>query len=253
MATLAIGDIHGQRGVLLDLLSVVGEEAGRGDFVVFLGDYIDRGPDSRGCIEAILEFRSRSAATVVCLRGNHEDWLLNTRNDFTRHSWLLGMNGLDTVRSYSMPAARILEQARRDAGLRLYTERVPLPYEAFFDVMPASHLAFLSELRLSYVTEDCFCSHAGVNPRLPLAVQTPDSLTFGHASFPAEYRGSTPIVYGHWNDAVLDGGGWPAPNMRSHTIGVDTIAHGVLTAVRLPDRQVFQSPGRPSECVPWKS
>jgi serine/threonine protein phosphatase 1 len=50
--------------------------AGRGDTIVFLGDYIDRGPDSRACIDATLDFRGRSAARVVCLRGNHEDWLL---------------------------------------------------------------------------------------------------------------------------------------------------------------------------------
>jgi serine/threonine protein phosphatase 1 len=246
MATLAIGDIHGERGALLGLLSVVREEVGRGDVVVFLGDYIDRGSDSRGCIEAILEFRSASAATVVCLRGNHEDWLLATHHDFTRHSWLLGMDGLDTVRSYSLAAARILDQARREAGPRLYTERIRLPYDAFFSAMPASHLAFFSELRLSYMTDDCLCSHAGVDPRLTLTEQTAWSFTFGDASFPAKYRGSTPIVYGHWNDAVLDEQGWPTPNMGSHTIGIDTIAHGVLTAVRLPGRQVFQSPGRRS-------
>jgi hypothetical protein len=49
------------------------------------------------------------------------------------------------------------------------------------------------------------------------------------------------VVYGHWNDATLDHHGWPAPRVIGNTIGIDTISFGVLTAVRLPDRQVFQS------------
>src|SRR5258707_998339 len=111
MATVAIGDIHGNLPALLDLLQQVGNEVGRGDVVVFLGDYIDRGHDSRGCIDRILALREESRAEVVCLRGNHEDWFLRTREDYTRHSWLLGMEGLDTIRSYSPEAVRTLREA----------------------------------------------------------------------------------------------------------------------------------------------
>ena len=88
--------------------------------MVFLGDYIDRGPDSRGCIDAILSFRRETCAEVVCLRGNHEDWLLRTQTDYARHSWLLGMEALDTVRSYSPEAERTLRDAIAEAGLQLY-------------------------------------------------------------------------------------------------------------------------------------
>ena len=50
------------------------------------------------------------------------------------------------------------------------------------------------------------------------------------------------MVYGHWNNATLDANGWPSPLILGNTIGIDTIGFGVLTAIRLPDRRVFQSP-----------
>ena len=92
MATIAIGDIHGNAKALQDLLGQLAAELTAADTVVFLGDYIDRGPDSRGCIERILQFRAGTVAKVVTLAGNHEDWLLRSLSDPTRHSWILGMD-----------------------------------------------------------------------------------------------------------------------------------------------------------------
>jgi serine/threonine protein phosphatase 1 len=73
MATIAIGDIHGNIAALDDLLDQVARDLTASDEVVFLGDYIDRGPASKACIDRILDFRSHSAARVVTLLGNHED------------------------------------------------------------------------------------------------------------------------------------------------------------------------------------
>lgn len=81
------------RQALNDVLGQLRGDVTRSETVVFLGDYIDRGPDSRGCIDAILEFQHEVTAAVVCLRGNHEDWFLQTRRDYSRHSWLLGWDG----------------------------------------------------------------------------------------------------------------------------------------------------------------
>jgi serine/threonine protein phosphatase 1 len=242
MATVAVGDIHGNLAALLDLLGQLRVAVGEGDVVVFLGDYIDRGPDSRGCVDAILAFRDESRAQVVCLMGNHEDWLLRTQRDYARHSWLLGMEALETVRSYSPEAERTLREAIREAGLRLYLGRCDLPYGVFFDAVPPSHRAFFAQLGLSYENDDCICTHAGLDPRVPaLGDQTLEALVWGHSAFPAEYRDGPTIVYGHWNNADLDAQGWPTPKIAGNTIGIDTISHGVLTAVRMPDRHVFQS------------
>jgi hypothetical protein len=124
----------------------------------------------------------------------------------------------------------------------LYLGRWELPYDVFFDAVPASHRAFFAELLLCYQSPDCICTHAGLNPRVSnLAQQTLESLVWGDAAFPAEYLAEPTVVYGHWNNADLEPDGWPRPRVVGNTIGIDTVSHGVLTAIRLPDRQIFQS------------
>jgi serine/threonine protein phosphatase 1 len=242
MSTIAIGDVHGNLLALDDLLGQIGREAGDGDTVVFLGDYIDRGADTKGCVEAILRFQRESAAKVVCLCGNHEDWLLRTLRDFRRHSWLLGMEALDTIRSYAPGAADEIQDAMSRAGLQLFLGKCELPYGAFVDSLPGSHREFFENLPPCHEAPECLCSHGGLNPSLPDGrVQSRDDLLWGRAGFPDEYAGPRTVVYGHWNNAVLDDRKWPMPRRTGRTIGIDSISHGVLTAIRLPDERVFQS------------
>jgi serine/threonine protein phosphatase 1 len=242
MATIAVGDIHGNLEALGDILDQLRREACRGDTVVFLGDYIDRGRDTQGCVEGILGFQREVDAEVVCLLGNHEDWLLRTLRDHRRHSWLLGMEAFDTIRSYSVDAVGTLREAASKAGTELYLGQCRLPYEAFFDRVPVEHIRFFEELRLYYQSEDCVCTHAGVDPRIVrVQDQTREALTWGAGTFPEGYDGADMVVYGHRNNATLNADGWPAPTSVGRTIGIDTISHGVLTAIRLPDRRLFQS------------
>jgi len=135
VATVAIGDVHGNREALADLLARLEIGLHTHDTVVFLGDYIDRGPDSKGCIDGMLQFRGETPAKVVTLLGNHEDSFLQTLADPRRYSWLTVMQGLATVASYSMAAADALEAAEP----KLVLERVRLPDDAFFDAIPAEH------------------------------------------------------------------------------------------------------------------
>lgn len=242
MATIAVGDIHGNLAALTDVLDQIRGEAAGGDTIVFLGDYIDRGADSRGCVEAILRFRRETRADVVCLMGNHEEWFLGTLRDFRRHSWLLGMEAFETIGSYSAGAVARLREALSNAGLQLYLARCTLPYEVFFDSVPREHIRFFEDLRQFHRTADCVCTHAGLDPRIAaLEEQTPRALLWGAAGFPNGYEGAEVVVYGHWNNAAFDADGWPTPRVVGRTIGIDTISHGVLTAMRLPDRRVFQS------------
>ena len=242
MATIAVGDIHGNLPCLRDLLDQLLGEADADDVIVFLGDYIDRGPHSRECVDAILRFQQETSAEVVCLLGNHEDWFLRTFADHSRHSWLLGMDALETIRSYSVEAAVVLRAALAKAGSGLYLGRCALPYDAFFDRVPDDHLRFFKSLRVFYQSADGVCSHGGVDTRIAdLQQQGREAFIWGAGSFPYGYDGAETVVYGHHNNAALNGDGWPAPKVMGRTIGIDTIAHGVLTAVRLPDRKVFQS------------
>jgi len=242
MATIAVGDIHGNRLALNDMLVKIRSEVAAGDTIVFLGDYIDRGPDTKSCVDAILGFQREVKAEVVCLLGNHEDWFLRTLRDYRCHSWLLGMEAFDTVRSYSVEADRALREAVSNAGADVSLERCALPYEAFFDSVPREHIRFFEGLRLYHQSADCVCTHGGLDPRVArIQEQTREALMWGAGSFPNGYDGAEVVVYGHWNNAALNADGWPAPMIVGRTIGVDTISHGVLTAVRLPDQRVFQS------------
>jgi Calcineurin-like phosphoesterase len=242
MATIAIGDVHGYLAPLDDLLAAITPNIGGGDTIVFLGDIIDRGPDSKGCVDRILQFREQTPAGVVVLCGNHEQWMLRSKADPTRHSWLLGMLPFETIGSYSIDASARLRAAMAKAGSQLFGERVALPYALFFDALPSAHLQFFAELRTYYRGADGLCVHGGLDPRVPcLEEQTTDALIWGAKGFPQAYDGRELVVYGHHNNAEVDARGWPHPTIAGATIGIDTIAHGVLTAIRLEDRRVFQS------------
>lgn len=241
MSTIAIGDVHGNLAALDDLLNLITGEISTLDTVVFLGDYIDRGPDSKGCIERIIEFRRAVKGNVVTLLGNHEEWLLRTYEDHSRHSWLLGMEAFQTIESYIPAAAARLREAAKQAGPRLVMEHVQLPYEVFFQALPKEHITFLTSLQTYHRTPDALCMHGGLNPDGGrVEEQRSEDLIWGTDGFPERYRGQEFIVYGHANDPLMDGG-WPHPRIIGRTYGLDTIAKGVLTAVRLPERIVIQS------------
>ena len=242
MATIAVGDIHGCILALIDLLGQISRQVTPGDRVVFLGDYIDRGPDTRACIDTILQFREETPADVVRLCGNHEDWLLRTLRDDHRHSWLLGMEAFETIRSYSVDAAEALHAAALEAGANLVLGDCALPYDLFFEAMPANHLEFLEGLLPCDLGPDCVCAHGGLDPGEPSLNRQPrEAWLWGSDGFPEQYAGSETVVYGHRNNAALDASGWPGPRIVGRTIGIDTIAHGVLTAVRMPDGAIWQS------------
>jgi serine/threonine protein phosphatase 1 len=242
MATIAIGDVHGNSAALDDLLRQLTSQVGTGDVVVFLGDYIDRGPNTKECVDRILALQQEMPGRVVCLCGNHDDWLLRTMRDFRQHTWLLATDAFKTIESYSVDGAHVLREAISRAGAALYGDDCPLPYEVFFDCVPSSHIHFFTTLRYYYQSPDCLCTHGGLDPRVvSVHDQASHALIWGAAGFPASYDGPQTVVYGHRNNAIVNAAGWPAPMIVGQTIGIDTISHGVLTAVRLPDGRVFQS------------
>jgi serine/threonine protein phosphatase 1 len=245
VSTFAIGDIHGLATALERVLAQIRPRVTAGDTVVFLGDYIDRGPDSRECIDQIIGFAGEVPAPVVTLLGNHEQRLLSTRRDFTNHSWLLGMEGFTTITSYSQSAAQALKKAAKAAGLALYTSKVALPYELFFDAMPASHVRFFDGLERYHRSPDAFCSHGGCNPAAgPLDTQSEQDLVCGSRAFLESFDGPDFVVYGHWANAEEGEGGIWSPARAPFSLGLDTSAHGIVTAVQLPGMEVFQAADR---------
>ena len=152
------------------------------------------------------------------------------------------MEAFDTIASYSRTAAAELRSALEDVGPRLVAEKLALPYDVFFDAVPKSHLDFLRTLQPFARTPHALCVHGGLDPAIPdLERQPRDAFLWGTDDFTETYRGPELVVYGHWGDATVNSEGWPLPRIRTHTIGIDTIAHGVLTAIRLPEGDVVQS------------
>ncbi|HWP65253.1 MAG TPA: metallophosphoesterase family protein [Candidatus Limnocylindria bacterium] len=206
---LVVGDIHGCRRELDVLLGALA--TGAGDTLVFLGDYVDRGPDVRGVVERLVELAARPGPRTVFLRGNHEDMMLGYLGRGGRYGEAFLVNGGDvTVRSYGVrgrPSPERLESA-----------------------LPAEHLAFLLSTTLMHVEGDYVMVHAGVRPDRPLDAQRPHDLLWIRDEFIAHPHdlGKT-VVFGHTprREVLAD---------LPYKVGIDTgcVYGGMLTALELP-------------------
>ena len=111
MSTAFIGDIHGCSDALADLLQMVG---GSADRLVFVGDYVDRGPNSMSVLDQLIQLKARGDQEVVFLAGNHDRILLKALSDDDGLNDLLRMGGATTIRSYvEPPYLDVLSQLRR--------------------------------------------------------------------------------------------------------------------------------------------
>ena len=221
-AVYAIGDIHGRADLLADLLARIAADPGRGAavrrLIVYLGDYVDRGADSRGVIDLALD-GVPDGFEAVHLLGNHERLLLDFLADTVHGPIWFANGGAATLRSY---------------GVEVDDEFYPLGrqwYEiqaAFRGQLPARHLAFLKRMPLTHVEGDYFFVHAGVRPGVPLDEQREEELIWIRGLFlnSAADHGRI-VVHGH---TIAD-----APEFRPNRIGIDTGAYasGRLTCLAL--------------------
>ena len=227
----AIGDMHGRSDVLADLLATIREDAnGSPRELVFLGDYVDRGPDSRGVIDLILGEADDPTASVMAIKGNHEEAMLEFLGDARSGPVWAQHGGGATLRSYGVrpPANRMddadWERARRDLTAAL----------------PDTHRAFLEGLKLYLRRGDYLFVHAGIRPGVALAEQMPRDLLWIRREFLDHgKRLEHVVVHGHTPES--------RPFEGIHRIGVDTGAYysGRLTAVRLSgeERRFLQAHG----------
>ncbi len=197
----AIGDIHGCLDKLVRLSQRISPR--EGDTLVFLGDYIDRGPDSAGVIEFLLKLKKSCPAELVFLKGNHEAMLLDYLGGRNQESYLY-YGGSATVDSY---AAR---------------------YGSFH--LPGKHEEFFRNLKGSYETERYVFVHAGLKPGIPISDQSDDEKLWIRWEFVnSEYDWGKRVIFGHTAFIV--------PRIESNKIGIDTGAvYGrELTCLVLPD------------------
>jgi len=203
---LAIGDIHGCYGLLQRLMDNV--KPTKKDQLVFLGDYIDRGEQSRQVVEYLLALQKEFPATVF-LRGNHEQMLLDFLAGEDKLMFLLN-GGNATLESYQPPDK-------------------PKP------VIPPEHLTFFNNLQSSFSFGDFLFVHAGLRPEVPIEKQEEYDMLWIRGEFiNSDYDWGKTVVFGHS----------PQPEVlfRDNMIGLDTgaVYNNQLTCCDLLTRKLWQ-------------
>lgn len=219
----AVGDVHGMAELLRNLINRIGEDASFNNtlkLVVFLGDLIDRGPDSYGVIEFLLALQSNKevAKSWVFLKGNHEQMLSDFLRDPLKHGNFWLRNGGDaTLTSYGI-----------DVQSDPTSKQLTYLRDQFNERLPGQHSHFFKNQVSNFTLGDYFFCHAGVEAGQPL-----DKQTDAHLLWSRENPDDTAkpyekiIVHGHQPVVV--------PVVGRYHINVDTGAYvtGCLTAVKL--------------------
>jgi serine/threonine protein phosphatase 1 len=241
--TFAIGDIHGEAAMLDRLLAQL-PWISPDDTLLFIGDYLDRGPDSRGVVERLRRLPEETAGKVVCLRGNHEDAWIESLATPNLGFLLPPGNGCHAA------FASFTDRPIGPDGLAL--EDFPRFVEPI-RWMPEPVVHWLHGLPIWYEDAHAIYVHAGLDGegatwRHPRDGAVKPLLWMREPDFYRQYEGK-PVVFGHTHvkelppedeDRVL-------PWRRGPLLGIDTGAGrgGPLTAVALPDGAVFQAAPSP--------
>lgn len=221
----AIGDVHGRADLLSELYERIIDDAASGPeeiMIVMLGDYVDRGADSRGVID-MLAAPPPAGMERICLLGNHEEQMLAFLSQPRQAAGWLKYGGVQTLESYG------IDTEQGDVGALS---------EALAAVLPPHHLEFLRTLTLYYRDGGYFFVHAGIRPGIPLQAQSLEDLVWIREPF-LSYNGDfgAMIVHGHTRRQKVD---W-----RENRINIDTSAFttGVLTALVLEgaNRRLLQT------------
>lgn len=206
----AIGDIHGQREMLTDALAQIENDGGRDARIVFLGDYVDRGPDSRGVID-ILAQGLAEGRNWTCIKGNHDrlfEWFIEPpmpRNDphlIIGYDWThKNIGGRETMASYGIEVPDRIRSGELAEQVRA--------------VVPDEHLAFLRDLTLQQRIGDRLFVHAGIRPGVALEEQAEDDLLWIRDPFLEDTSDhGVLVVHGH---TMVD-----APDRRVNRLNLDT-------------------------------
>lgn len=233
----AVGDIHGRLDLLRELRARI--EADGAGFpgakkIVYLGDYVDRGLESRGVIE-LLSGEAPAGFEQIFLKGNHDEWMLRFLNDpSVGPNWFFN-GGDSTLYSYGVRVEH--EPGRAESQ----TERFGRLSKTLDERLPERHRAFLRALKLSHTEGDYYFVHAGARPGVPLDDQRADDQLWIREEFlGSRHDFGKIVVHGHTPTQDAD--------VQANRIGVDTGAYysGVLTCLVLEDdrRRLLQTGGR---------
>jgi len=219
----AIGDVHGRADLLQETFSRIDRHRNAhpigNALEIMLGDYIDRGPSSFEVIE-LLSARVRGG--TICLKGNHESFLLEFLKDPTILSAWQRCGGLETLMSYGLEPSLDLSPEDQESLAASLAER-----------LPAHHHDFLIDLPLCFTLGDYFFVHAGVRPGVALPNQRAEDLLWIRDDF-LRHEGSFGKFVVHGHTPVSE------PDIRSNRINIDTgaFASGNLTCAVFEDDQI---------------
>lgn len=221
----AIGDIHGRLDLLDAMLKGISRHIAAAppadNILVFLGDYIDRGPASQAVIERLCGLKQRTGWRCVFLKGNHDQAVLEFLQDPNYYSAWRGYGAAETLLSYGVMPPRF--ENASDFGRA---------WDDFSRKLPPHHWEFVAALKYFHVEDDYLFVHAGIRPGVALADQAPEDMMWIRENF-LSHRGrfEKMVVHGHTPS--------PMPVILSNRICVDTGAHatGRLTALVLEDKK----------------
>jgi serine/threonine protein phosphatase 1 len=206
----AIGDIHGCADKLYALMKKIPVDYTK-DTLLFIGDYVDRGPNSFEVVDYLVDLKKRYP-DIVFLKGNHEDMLQKYLEGTDRFTYLFN-GGQHTLDSY-----------------------LKLPHKSEFSPIPSDHLEFYKSLVLAYQTEDYIFVHAGLRKNVPLEKQDPEDLLWIREDFIySKFNFSKRVIFGHTP--------FSEPLVLPNKIGIDTgaVYGNLLTCVQLPELIFFSA------------
>jgi len=240
VSNFVVGDIHGNFQLLDGAIKSIIKRKKSNDKIVFLGDIIDGGMDSRKCIESIIELKNQFGNEIVCIKGNHEEWFLETKLNYAKHSWILSMEGLKTIESYSKNAADIIKKEMKIKGPSIIMDNFSLPYNVFFDIVPSSHIELIESMVDYYEDEQCICVHAGISAKNE-RIEDMDTkkMKWGFEGFPEQYKKSKTVIYGHWSSKAKSENGKIIPYKVNKTICIDTQKYGILSVFVVPENMLI--------------
>jgi serine/threonine protein phosphatase 1 len=218
----AVGDVHGRADLLADIHEKIRQDSeiakGERKVVVYLGDYVDRGPESKEVVDLLLD-EPLEGFERHHLMGNHEEFLLDFLEDVDAGPGWMFNGGVATLESYGVEA---------HLGHDYSMEALEQLQAKFREALPETHLEFYKNLEFTHAEGDYLFVHAGIRPGVPLDDQDRDDMLW----IRDEFLGSTVnhgkvVVHGHtitWE-----------PELRPNRIGIDTGAFhsGVLTCLVL--------------------
>ena len=202
--TFIIGDIHGCLDMLKRLVEKIKWDPAR-DKLIFVGDYIDRGPDPKGVVDYILSLMAESSG-IQCLIGNHEVIFLDYIKGKDRKLFLMN-GGMNTLESYAFHLVDTED-----------------------DLLPPSHKEFFASLRYTIALDDYYVVHAGFRPKVPLEEQDPDDLVWIRDPFIySTYDFGKRVIFGHTP--------FYEPLIMKNKVGIDTgaVYGNRLTCLELPE------------------